>query len=291
MTQPDEYIEWPTYPVHVRRGGPSAGGSFEKLAAYAEHLRVVGAPDPTRVAGLVTAAMRVRDVAADDPTLDAASFADRVAGGHMSPKKALDEMGRRPHPDDVRMAAVRRQQDATNLVSDLLQRAWREIHEYGEGWLDMLKPIAADAVQTGNEQLWHRCHEFAGWLRDPKWVGVRALSAVMPNETDDAGTEHYMFGRPKAVYVWRVERSAGNDITRTNPTVTPSGKAITAYGLRPDALWPSFHDICAHADEWQPGLYSAEEALDNILRDVRRQDEDITELMGPHAIARDAAFG
>lgn len=276
----------PSLDLTERHGTPTRG-SFATLDRYLALLEPVGIDDPANVRPLRDLALRLREKGASkakigDPT---ERVLDDLIAGKTDEDDALRVMGKRAAPEEARDAERRRRDDADELVRKTLLRAVRLIHDIGDGWLDLLRPLAARAVERRDAHAWKGVHDLAAFLRDPSTSandpGIYALAAAMPDALHDGPRVLYQFGDAgRGVYLWRVEQSegiAGAVRASAGPTPISNDWSEVGYDLTDAVPWPTIDDIAAHP-EWRPGIYSAQEVITNQATMLDAQEREIARL-------------
>jgi hypothetical protein len=275
----DVFLEWQPFRLALRPAVPPAGGSLAQLDAYASHLRALNLPDPTRVSGLRVAIDHVRGAVTERKTNEPDDFAQRVAEGGMSAEDALRQMAKRRDREEEQRAALKREQDADELVRDLLHRAALSIYEYGAGWLDLLRPIAVKALEARDPRTWDACVSFSAWLRDPM-VGICAVAPAMQNSSQDTESIAYHVANARELFLWRAEHSDARDVTPGSPTALPEGGHVVPIVLSPHAAIPTVVELAENREAWGVGVFSGAEVIANQDRAIAKQDREIARLMG-----------
>jgi hypothetical protein len=281
----EPYIEWTPYALTLRPPTPSSAGTWQQLDTFASHLRAVNLPDPTKATARRVAAEHVRNEAARQTasTSVANNITQRLADGSLSPKDAAALFAKQPDANEAEATAEKVRREMDNQCRELVRLAVLAIHEYGEGWLDMLRPIAADAIKKRDQAMWDACVGFLAWLRDPM-VGVCALGAALMNPTQDSEAVLYTVGNPRALFLWRVAHADPQHKATGQPTHLPDGDAVVPILLSANAAIPSVTDYAANVEAWRPGLYTAAQTIENMHRALGAQDAEIDALLHPEVV-------
>jgi hypothetical protein len=280
------HIYWNPYRLDLRTPNAPGAGTWQQLDSYAGFLRSLNLPDPTKATARRVAAEHVRDEAqrlgAGVAVEHDNSITTRLADGSMTAKDAAKMLAKQPDAKEAEATATKMRLGLEEQCRELLRLAVLAIHEYGAGWLDVLRPIAAEALKTRDQERWNRVHELAAWLRDPTWAGVCGLSAAMASNTQDCEPVLYAVADPRALFLWRVEHADPRDQVPGSVTVLPDGSGhIVPIVLAPHAATPTVDDFAENAAPWKPGLYSAEQVIENMHRGLTAQDAEVDALMRP----------
>lgn len=281
----DPYIEWTPYALTLRPPTRPSGATWQQLDTFASHLSAVHLPDPTKATARRVAAEHVRDEAARHaPSASPANnITERLADGSLSPKDAAALFAKQPDAKEVEASADKVRREMENQCGELVRLAVLAIHEYSDGWLDLLRPVAADAIKRRDHAMWDACVSFSAWLRDPM-VGVCALSAAMQNSTQDCEAVLYTVANPRALFLWQVEHSDARDVVPGSPTALPDGGHIVPVVLSPNAARPGVNDYADNVAVWRPGLYSAQDVIANMHRALGAQDAEMAALLHPEVV-------
>lgn len=263
-------IEWPVPKITVTRTRrTSALWSVDSglVPKYQNHLAGLGLIDPTAASEYWTRAQSLVDqsraIRVAEPRSNVAA---RLAEGEIDSREAQKLESKRPDRESPH--ELKRTLEAASRTA--LLRALQAIHEHD--WHGELKPIASDALARGDGHTLNRTHRFAAWLREPVRVKVFGLAAAK-----GADPSMYQFRRPDLVYRWRVDHVDQRHL-RELTRYPDEGAWHVAYVFHPDALFPTIRD---YDDAWGPGLYSAEEVVENIKRCREEQEKDFAQLVGP----------
>ena len=279
------YVEWVPYKLEIRRPTPPSGGSWEQLDTYGRHLVKLGMLDPTECTARRVAAEQLRNEAErySAATTKDDNMAGRLAAGELSARDAAKLYAKSVDVSEAQATATKVRLGLEAQCRELLRFAVGAVHEHP--WLEVLRPIAAKAIEQRDQLTWDRVHGFAAWLRDPA-VGVCALSAAMANPSQDGDPWLYQFGDAgRGLYLWRVNADGTQAMPGTSLAL-PDGGWRTTFALRRTAPFPSIEVIAEHADAWRPGLFSAEEVIANQERTLSEQDAELDALMGGQTPAK-----
>jgi hypothetical protein len=283
VTETSPFIEWVPYKLTLRPPTASAGGTWQQLDSYQRHLTALGMPDPTKATARRVAAEHVRDKAeryrVPQPMADK-RITQRLAEGKMSAEEAAAHFANAPDAREAEATAQKVRNEMTEQMYELLRLAVQAIREHP--WLDLLRPMAEDAVAKRDETRWTRAHAFAEWLRDPM-VNVCALSVAMANTTQDSDWTNYAYGDGgRGLYSWQVANADPSHVTPGTPIHLPGGGYRIAFSFSRNVRMPSIDVIAEHAQMWDgAGLFSAEEVIANQTRTLADQDREIDALQAP----------
>lgn len=127
--------------------------------------------------------------------------------------------------------------------------ALKAVYDFGEDrWLDVLRPLATAAIESGDTARWDQVHELAAHLR--KIGGLATVGA--PDSL-------HRFGRPDLVREWQLEHCQRDTVRE----VWPVGRVTVANTLPKGAPRLTAAVIREHP-EWRAGLHSAAEVLENV---------------------------
>lgn len=163
---------------------------------------------------------------------------------------------------DKRLAAL---PDADDLAEQRQARikaatvAWRQaftlLHGHGDALLDPLRKIVVDGIEQASDRTMSIRYEKAHQLAD-----VLRQHGIVPS-AQGADPHHYRYGAPDLVHEWLLYNSRGRRL-RYDPIVE-NGVALEEWVPidPPQITIPTVH---VYRDEWQPGLYTADEVVANV---------------------------
>jgi len=258
------------------------------IPEYQTWLRALGIGDPTTTETEPKAAAsaywkraqalwdEARHVRPEEPTRRISTL---LADGEISPADARKMMAK--HSDREAEKLLHEQRIGLNAGSRMaLLRAIQSIHDYTEaGWVGLLRPIASEALDKGDDRVWNLVHAFARWLRSPR-NGVYGLAALKVNHNSDADRDLYEFSRPDLYHRWRVEHASDTQ-RREMARYTVDGLVRVQYFLK-NAPTPALRDF---DPAWGPGLFGASEALQHIENSKAEQEREFARLASPAAAA------
>lgn len=265
-------IEWVPYRTTWQKYKPhGARWSTHStiIPEYTQHLSNLGLTDPTTAADGYARAVELRD-ASEVPISGVGDHADivaRLASGDLTPAQAAKLT--REDPKEIQRRAIDNARYLSIASETALGNAIASIHSFGEDkWMAILKPIATKAIAAKDQTRFDLVHGFARFLRRPDIAGLAAAMVDNARNTD-ADPDFYMFGRPDLVYLWRVDQSDSKQLRLISTETIVDNWWRIAYELKRDAPFPTIRQF---QPEWKPGLYSAQEAIDNKL--ISREEHE-----------------
>jgi hypothetical protein len=282
--QPAYLTEWLPYKTERRYERPRSATWADQGPVVPEYAKLLGEiglanPRPKAVEFYATA-IRLRDAAEQQPVeAKRDDTTERLASGEL----LLDEAGKmlikRPTMREAEDRAREYRESLTAASCTALLNSIMQIHDVGEiGWLKLLRPIAADAIAKLDQRRWDAVHALAELLREPTRRKVFGLAAAMLDHTISAAPSFYRFGNPRLVYLWQVTNARGHQV-REISTRPIDGMFRVAFDTTQAPL-PTVRDF---EPSWQPGLYSAQESIDNTIRGLDEQEAEFAppESAGP----------
>ena len=279
-------IERPTYPLtltRVRRTFVQWGLDSGLIPTFETWLRALDLDDPTSTENEPKAAAsaywrRAQALAEDarrvQPEEPTRSISALLAEGTLTTGDARKMLVKRP---DAREAEklVREQRNGLSAGSRAaLLRALQAIYDYTEdGWLEVLRPIVADALANRDDRRFNLAHGFAAWLREPTRNKVFGLTAAT-NRRFDAERYLYSVARPDLLHRWRVERATDTE-RHEQARYSADGMWRVQYALTTSAPFPMLRD---YDEAWGAGLYSADEVIANTERSRAEQERTFAKL-------------
>lgn len=259
---------WSPQSGYVRRVYPHTSEHWSPtespVARYLLYLSVLGIEDPTRfkrqrATDYYQQAISLREhsvtVAAkqdDDPAI-----IGRLARGELSPEDAEKALAKvAPKAAEVQEQTERTRQAFANATRMAYASAVLAIHDYGDKWLDVLRPLVQEAVAAEDQARWDKLHAFAASLRSPALGGL-AMVATDETGTNEFGeTWRYTVGRPDLYHEWRFARAE-----RTHEATAPErvGTDVFVATRVTAGPHPSLTDMVQGG--MSPGIYSAAEVI------------------------------
>lgn len=255
--------QWAPEAGHIRRQLPSTSEHWSPagpVARYLKYLRALDLKDPTGAEKLYQVALELRErssaaAAAAKPDGEA-EITRRLAMGEIDAEQASRLLAKVPRQEDVQEKEAR---DRV-MIQDATRRAYgsavRAIHDYGDRWLELLRPLVQAAVDAQDQERWDALHRLAGWLRSP------ALSALEMIAIDPSGglfefgePWRYTVRRPDLYHAWRLEHA---ERTHAGTTELIGPSVFVAYRVTAGPH-PTLADMVQ--GEMEPGLHSASEVL------------------------------
>jgi hypothetical protein len=240
------------------------------IARYLLHLKALGIEDPTGAGEFYRTALSLREhsVAVAVKPDEESAVAERLSRGEVTPTEAAKLLAKVPRPGVAQEQAERERQMLTTATRQAYASAVRAIHNYGDRWLGLLRPLVETAVAARDDARFGALHDFAALLRN------RDLGALAMVATDTSGirefeeTWRYSVGRPERYHLWRLEHSeAANAIfTEVVGPVTFVAASITK------APFPTLAEMVE--GEMEPGMYSAQEVT-AIGSRIAMEQEDV----------------
>lgn len=274
------FIEWPTrlglQVVQVRRNGASIGSDTQYLTQYLKHLERLGLADPTPASELWARSRmlsaQAREVRAADPR---DQLAGDLASGKIAPEDLAKALRKQPDRAAATAAVVEQRSLLDRGAGGALLAALQSIFDHTEAsWLELLRPLVDRAVRDGDDVGWDEVHMFAAVLRDPRHARLAGLAAVVDRNRLALDFDPYAFRRPDRVYRWRVERAT--DLQRRELSKYQNlGVWCQAWSLKPHAPRPRLADF---EPSWGAGIYSAEQAIENVHAASAAQEDAIAKL-------------
>jgi hypothetical protein len=262
---PQTGYECRTFPVTSDTWSPTES----VVARYLLHLRVLGLEDPTKpkATDLYEQALALRQHSIDvAPKRDEdAIIANRLAHGEITTDEAAKLLAKVPLPNDAQEQVERTRQMLTNATRAAYAGAVRSIHLY-EKWIDLLRPLVADAVAARDQERWDALHGFAALLRQ------RGLGALAMVATDPTGirefeeTWRYTVGRPDRYHLWRLEHATAAQAVGHEAV----GQSVFVAATVIKGPHPTLADMVA--GEMEPTILAASEVL--AIADRIRVEQD-----------------
>lgn len=258
---------------------PFGSDTKNLLSRYRDLLDALGLDDPSdsgighprRAVDLLDhaislcASSRAITRPASNPDDDAAK---KLATGELDRSALAKHLGKTPTAKELQEMRKRDQQVLAAAGLSAFRIGCRAIRDVGEErWLGILTPIAEKAIRTKDQQRWTGAHELAAYLRQPD---IAALSRAACGRTE-LPRMYYMFGRPDEVYRWQVER-ATHTHEMSNEHAGEFSLVTIGFSINYRPPFPTLRDIDL---SWEPGLYSASDAVANLDAIRVRQNAEI----------------
>lgn len=265
--------QWAPRKGYERRALPSTSDSWSPtesiVARYLLHLKALNIEDPTGASGFyrTALALRERSVTVAAKPDEGAAIAERLARGEVTPTEAAKLLAKAPKPSDAIDQADREAEMLRTATRHAFVASVRAVHDFGERWLQLLRPLIEQAVAALDDARFAALHDFAALLRD-RDLGALAMVAADPSGTREfEETWRYLVGRPERYHMWRVERA-----TVAQPIFHEVAGPLTFVAASVEkGPHPTLADMVA--GEMEPGIFSAQEVLTIAGRIVIQQEE------------------
>lgn len=242
------------------------GGTYDlnihpnHLDTWRDALAELGLDDPTEATSLADEARRIYKTKAPESPAALARITAELGRGDVTVDDAWRQVA---GLDDFAADKTKEGWDRVRLraASQIARRARLALHEAGESLItEVLAPQAASIVDRASDKrvsvgtwldldhTWRLIHDTARMLRG--WAVHTAGAA----ETID-----YELGRPDLAYMWRLEQA---ELIREVDRSESRDEALI-YFIAEGSTRIDLRAIVDHADEWHPGLYTAEQVLAN----------------------------
>jgi len=242
------------------------------LARYVSLLDHLGLDDPTTASMKLQQAVGLRDtarhLARPRTVTPEKSIADQLAAGDITPAEAKRLAAKRPSPDAARESSKAEESIFGSAALSAFRMGLRELYELGEAnWLDLLRPIADEAVKTRNDPRWVAVHALAKFLRAPEVAGLSRGSSG--SRRSDLPAIYYQFAHFDLAHLWQLDHAE-----KTMPLTHDTFGRLTfiQHAVRGIAPIPSMKNI---KPDWGAGLFSATEAMTHADAVEAKQNRDV----------------
>jgi transcriptional regulator with XRE-family HTH domain len=278
--------QWAPRKGFERRTLPSTSESWSPtqsvVARFLLHLKALGLKDPTGATDLYRTAVSLREhtVAVTAKPNEEVAIAERLARGEVTPTEAAKLLAKAPKPSDAIDQAEREAHMLRAATRHAFAASVRAVHDFGDRWLQLLRPLVEEAVAAKDDARFAALHDFAALLRD-RDLGALAMVASDQSGTREFGeTWRHLVGRPERYHMWRIERA---EIAQPifHEVVGPLTFVAGSVEKGPR---PSLAEMVA--GEMEPGIFSAQEVLAIAGRIVIEQEEARMSATPPPSPAR-----
>lgn len=264
---------WAPVRGYERRALPTTTDSWDPVtspvAMVLRGLRELGVEDPTKASEFYATATSLRAhtitvAAKQDP---AVAITARLAQGELSPDEAGRLLGKAPKPSDAREQEERETAVLYAATRQAYSAAVRAVHDFGDRWLGVLRPLIEEAVTARDDERFAQVHAFGSLLRSSP-IGALAMVGDQSGTRETSETWRYTSAAPHRYHLWRVERA--QDARPIFHEVV--GDVTFVAGAVVKAPHPTVAEMAEHGME--PGIYSAQEVLAIASRIVIQQEQE-----------------
>ncbi len=243
------------------------------VARYLLHLKVLGLADPTKATEHYRTALALRDhsIAVSSKNGEA-DLANRLATGELNPAEAAKLLAKVPTAREEQEKEERGRRMLADAVRVAYTNAVRAMHNYGDKWLDLLRPLVQEAVAAQDQARWDSLHAFAALLRHRDLAALAIVSSDPNGMREIEETWRYRVGKPHRYHDWRLERAV-----RTHAAANVNVGSNVFVGIAvTEGPHPTLQEMggMEPIGGMEPGIYSAEQVIDITEAVLEQQEAD-----------------